>query len=120
MMFKTQFKLLAMAAMVFSLFAAAGHLHAGETKTFQITAKNYEFQPAVINVDQGDRVVLEITSTEGHHGFGIDALNINEDLPQGKTVVVEFVADKKGEFTIKCTVFCGWGHSNMKARLVVS
>ena len=39
----------------------------------------------------------EKITNEGNHGFGIDALNINKALPQGETVVVEFVADRKGE-----------------------
>lgn len=34
-------------------------------------------------------------------------------------VVIEFVASKKGEFTSKCTKFCGLGHFGMKAKLVV-
>ena len=105
---------------VFALIVFAGQVCAAETKTIQVTAKNFEFVPGVITVNQGDRVVLEITSTQGTHGFGIEALNIDKLLPEGKTVVVEFVADRKGEFTIKCTHFCGWGHRGMQAKLIVS
>lgn len=46
--------------------------------------------------------------------------NIDRVLPKGEMVTIEFVADKKGEFTISCTKFCGWGHFGMKAKLIVS
>ena len=106
--------------MVIVLLVSAGKLRAAETKTFQITAKKYEFIPGTINVNQGDKVVLQVTAVDTEHGFGISALNIDQVLPQGKTVTIEFVAEKKGEFTIKCTKFCGWGHFFMKGKLIVS
>ena len=102
------------------LLAGAGNLDAQETKTFQITAKKYDFTPGTIKVTQGDKVVLQVTATDRDHGFGIKEYNIDRALPKGKTVTIEFVADKKGEFTISCTKFCGWGHSGMKATLIVS
>ncbi len=106
--------------MAFSLLTGAGNLHAAETKTFQITAKKYEFNPDTIKVNQGDKVILQVTATDRAHGFGIKELNIDRVLPQGKTVTIEFVANQKGEFTISCTKFCGWGHFDMKAKLIVS
>ena len=41
------------------------------------------------------------------------------DIKPGKTTTVEFLADKQGEFTIFCSVFCGSGHPTMKGSLVV-
>ena len=105
---------------VIALIAGAGNLHAAETKTFQITAKKYNFIPGTIKVNQGDKVILQITAADTEHGFGIGAMNINQALPQGKTETIEFVADKKGEFTIRCTKFCGWGHFFMTGKLIVS
>ena len=105
---------------VFALLAGTGRLLAAETKTFQITAKKYEFIPDTISVKQGDEVILQVTAADREHGIGIEELNIDQALPQGETVTIEFVADKKGEFTISCTKFCGWGHFGMKAKLIVS
>jgi heme/copper-type cytochrome/quinol oxidase subunit 2 len=103
-----------------ALLAGASTLNAADTKTFKITAKKYEFIPGTIEVNQGDKVVLQVTAVDTDHGLGIRALNINHELPRGKTVTIEFVADKKGEFTIKCTKFCGWRHSSMTGKLIVS
>ena len=103
-----------------ALLAGAGTLYAQETRTFQITAKKYDYTPDTITVNQGDKVVLQVTATDRDHGFGIKAYNIDRALPKGQTVTIEFVADKKGEFIIKCTKFCGFGHFGMKAKLIVS
>ena len=45
--------------------------------------------------------------------------NVSEMLEPGKTVSVEFVADKQGTFSFFCNVFCGSGHGNMKGTLIV-
>ena len=117
-----RFRLLIFTMIVLSLFVSAGNLLAAETATkiTQISAESYTFTPGTINEKQGDRVILKVTATDKDHGFGIKAYNINEVLPKGKTVVIEFVASKKGEFTIKCTKFCGLGHFGMKAKLIVT
>jgi cytochrome c oxidase subunit 2 len=104
----------------FSLLLAAGNLFAAETKTFQIAAQRYKFSPVTINLNQEDKVVLNVTATDKDHGFGIKALNIDHELPKGRTVVIEFVAARKGEFTIHCTKFCGFGHFGIKAKLFVN
>lgn len=107
-------------AIIITLLAGVGTPYAQETKVFQITAKKYDFTPDTIKVNQGDKIVLKVTATDRDHGIGIEGYNIDRELPEGDTVTIEFVADKKGEFTIKCTKFCGLGHFNMKAILIVS
>lgn len=101
------------------LGSVAGGL-AAETKVIQMTAEKYHFTPETISVNQGDRVVLEITATDTEHGFGLAAFDIDRDLPPGQTVRIEFTADQKGEFSFKCTNFCGWGHFGMSGKLIVS
>ena len=38
----------------------------------------------------------------------------------GKTEIVEFVADKRGTFEFYCSVYCGEGHSEMEGTLIVN
>jgi len=114
------FRLLIVTLILFSSFVSAGNLFAAETKTIQMTAEKYKFTPDTITVHQGDKVILKITATDVDHGFGLKAFDINRMLPKGKTVVIEFIASKKGEFTFKCTKFCGLGHFWMKGKLIVS
>jgi cytochrome c oxidase subunit 2 len=101
------------------VFVSAGSVLADEATVIKVTAQKYHFTPETITVHQGDKVVLEVTAIDTDHGFGIAAYNINELLPKGKTVTIEFTADKKGKFTIKCTHFCGLGHFWMSGTLEV-
>lgn len=91
----------------------------GELKEFKMTAKQWEFNPSSITVNQGDNVMIEITSVDVEHGFAIREFGINADLMPGKTEIVEFIADKKGIFEFSCSVFCGEGHKHMTGTLIV-
>lgn len=88
-------------------------------KEITITAKKFEYQPNTITVNQGDIVRLRITAKDVVHGFGLPEFGVKVELPPGKTVEVEFVADKKGTFDFRCVVRCGSGHRTMKGKLVV-
>ena len=91
----------------------------GSYKEFEITAKKFKFIPLDIVVNKGDNVRLIITSTDVAHGFAMPEYGINEKLPVGEPVTIEFTADKQGTFTFLCSVFCGSGHSGMKGQLIV-
>ena len=88
-------------------------------KEFSMIAKKWQFDPSTINVKQGDKVRLKIKSIDVTHGFSLLDFNVNENLEPEKEVIVEFIADKKGEFSFFCSVFCGEGHSGMKGKLIV-
>jgi nitrous-oxide reductase len=59
------------------------------------------------------------------HGFGIEKYNVNVFLVKGTDQVVEFIADKPGTFTFRCTSFCATpdapeeNHFNMVGTFVV-
>lgn len=88
-------------------------------KEFDLIAKQWEFIPPVITVNKGDNVVLNIKSTDVAHGFKISEFNVDQKLIPGKTEVVKFIADKKGEFSFFCNVYCGADHADMKGKLIV-
>ena len=91
----------------------------GETKQFTMTAKQWEFQPPTITVNQGDLVKISIISVDVAHGFALPTFGVSTVLRPGQTTNVEFVASKVGRFTFFCTVSCGLGHSNMRGSLIV-
>ena len=92
---------------------------ASSVKEFNMVARQWDFEPSTITVSEGDTVLLHIQSVDVGHGFGLSAFGINEYLPSGQTVDVEFVADQKGTFTFACSVSCGSGHSSMRGQLIV-
>lgn len=89
------------------------------TQEFTITAQKWSFEPSEIKVKQGDQVHLTINSIDVMHGFSLNQYRISEILRLGKTIEVNFVADKTGEFTFFCSVECGQGHGSMKGTLIV-
>jgi heme/copper-type cytochrome/quinol oxidase subunit 2 len=88
-------------------------------REFHLTTRQFQYEPAEVRVKKGDRVRLNVTSTDVTHGFGIAEYRINRQTPPGQTVTIEFIADKPGRFVIYCTVFCGTGHAEHKAVLIV-
>lgn len=89
------------------------------TKQFDITAKQFEFQPSTIEVNQGDVVILKIKSIDVDHGIAIPDFGVSRTLQPGKEETIQFTADKKGTFTFFCNVLCGSGHESMTGTLVV-
>ncbi len=89
------------------------------TKRFDVTARQFEFEPGTIEVNQGDVVILKIKSIDVDHGFALPDFGVSQYLESGKDVSVQFTADKKGTFTFFCNVLCGSGHDSMKGTLVV-
>ena len=84
-----------------------------------VTAKRWEFIPDTITVKQGDVVRLSVKSIDVSHGLAIPEFGVNEFLVAGKTIEIEFVADKAGVFPFFCSVQCGAGHSTMNGQLIV-
>ena len=63
-----------------------------------------QFSVKEITVNKGDLVRLKITVTSGMHDFKIDEYNVYVDTKElNKEYVVEFTADKAGEFIYYCT-----------------
>jgi len=91
----------------------------GEIREFDIIAKQFSFEPSVIEVNEGDLVKIRIRSVDVAHSIAIPDFRISERLNPDEEVEFEFVADKVGEFNFFCNVYCGEGHSEMGGKLVV-
>ena len=103
---------------------ATGHasrtLAQGEPRVINVVAKRFTFEPARVEVTEGERVKLVISSGDGVHGVEIKKFKINKKVPRGGEVTIEFVATAAGEFSILCSEYCGDGHEDMKGMLVVA
>ncbi|MFH2067925.1 MAG: hypothetical protein ABII89_00455 [Candidatus Omnitrophota bacterium] len=64
-------------------------------------------------------VKITLASEDTTHGFMIKEYGINISAKKGEIKKVEFLADKKGTFVFRCSVFCGVGHSKMTGKLIV-
>ena len=100
--------------------AGAASSAAEAAQRFEVTASRYKFEPARIEVRQGDVVELVLRSADTEHGLAIKAYAVKVAIPKGgETVVVSFVASRPGTFPIECSEYCGSGHKRMKGELVV-
>lgn len=101
------------------LIVAGQRSPAGEVMTIEITARQFEYQPEVIRVKQGQRVRLVMRTLDVSHGLGIREYNINLKATPGDPGVIEFTADRAGRFAMFCTVYCGVGHAEHDGVLIV-
>jgi heme/copper-type cytochrome/quinol oxidase subunit 2 len=88
-------------------------------RTFHIQASRLEYTPAVLSVNPGDRVTIELTATDVVHGLSIDGYNVATTADPGQTARLTFVADRQGSFRLRCTVTCGNMHPFMIGKLEV-
>ena len=90
-------------------------------RTIEVTAKRFSFEPANIEVTEGERVRLLVKSADGVHGLQIKKFNVNKMIPRGgQPVTIEFVAAAPGKYEILCSEECGDGHESMQGTLVVT
>ncbi len=109
-------------------FTLTGHTQRGwllgEVQAFEVVSLGLSHGPVekpVIEVRQGDRVVLKLKSSDVVHGFSLKdfSIIITDGIQPGKVVLVSFIADKVGTFTFACNAICGDNHENMQGTLVV-
>jgi heme/copper-type cytochrome/quinol oxidase subunit 2 len=101
-----------------------------------MTAKDFEFDPPVIHMKVGDKVRLEVISSDRTHGLHIspfpDGAKVNtapglafifgEDcwkLKKGESVPVDIEATEPGTYSFQCCKTCGTGHKRMKGQIIV-
>lgn len=88
----------------------------GQTRTFQITAENYEFSPFNIIVNQGDKVRFVVTASDHDYEFKLKGYDIKQKVEQGVPATIDFTATKAGTFEFNSP---GMVHRSMKGTLVV-
>ena len=88
-------------------------------RVIRIEASSFEYSPSVVHVNPGDRVTLELVSTDVVHGIFLDGYNLEVQADPGQTKSLTFVADKPGTFLMRCSVTCGSLHPFMIGKLVV-
>lgn len=82
-------------------------METGDVREFSMTSYYDEqgkwFSLKEISVKKGDKVRIKVTNTKGTHDFTLDEYGIKKMTPLNEEVVVEFTADKVGEFTYYCS-----------------
>ncbi len=113
--------LIGVPAAVFSYQAL--HSRAAEAREIFVVARTVErggWSPARIVVKQGQKVRLRVLSEDVTHGFQLRHFGVNAGaIKTGTARIVEFTADKVGEFPFYCSVHCSPLHMALMGTLVV-
>jgi len=72
-----------------------------------------------LRVPLGKPVQLTMTSTDVIHSFYVPDYRVNQDILPGRYTYLWFTPDKTGEFVVFCNQYCGVGHSEMLAKIIV-
>ncbi len=93
-----------------------------DSNTFQVfsVASMWQFQPAEIYIPAGSEVDFYLTSKDVVHGFNISDKNINMMAVYGAINKTTVKFDKPGVYDIVCHEYCGVGHQNMRAQVIVN
>jgi len=107
---------LALIVLLLPVPASAGPV----THEITMVADQFAFDPPVLRVNRGDRVLLTLQAADVVHGFYLDGYGIEARVEPGISQQVEFVADRAGKYRYRCSVSCGTLHPFMIGELVVS
>ncbi|OGO30472.1 MAG: hypothetical protein A2136_02350, partial [Chloroflexi bacterium RBG_16_54_11] len=98
-------------AIIFLPFPAKASM--GTERTFRVDARQFEYEPAILAVNQGDRVTIELVAGDVVHGLSIDGYDLETTADPGQPASLSFVADKAGTYRFHCTTTCGNLHPLM-------
>lgn len=88
---------------------------------FAFINEDEEISRNALVVNAGDTVLLKIVSNDVIHGFNIPVAQITAEIdPDDKRELWIRAPDEPGKYLIQCVNYCGVGHTQMKAWLVVT
>jgi cytochrome c oxidase subunit II len=90
--------------------------------TYQVfaVASMWSFEPSEIYIPVGSEVDFFLSSKDVVHGFNIVDKNVNMMAVYGNLNKTTVKFDQPGTYEIICHEYCGVGHQNMKAQVIVN
>ena len=104
-------------AVILIIYPAPGRAGHPAERTFRVEASRYAYSRAILKVNQGDRVTLELVSNDVVHGLAIDGYNLEVIADPGQSARLTFTADRSGTFRFRCSLTCGPMHPFMIGKI---
>lgn len=114
----TNYKSLIFLFVVCSLWLAVSPAEAAE-RFFEVKARKFSYTPNIIKVNRGDTVRIRLISEDVHHGFFVDGYGVKTSAHPGMDGSLQFIADKPGRYSFRCSVTCGEFHPYMIGYMTV-
>ena len=102
-----------------SRLLAAGQEQAPNRREFTMTARDYRFTPARLEVTQDDLVKVTVQSQDVAYSLTIDEYRVSKRIPAGGSTTLEFRADRVGTFAFYSNMTSDSRHANMRGELIV-
>lgn len=83
------------------------------TRTIEVHAHRFAFEPSAISVTAGETVRLRLISDDVPHSLLVKQLNIDLTTSKSDPAEAVFKADTPGDYAGRCGRFCGSGHGRM-------
>src|SRR3990170_6715319 len=110
---------LALTGLFIALVPLPSRITAPTERHLRVEASSFEYQPAVLRANPGDRVTIELVPMDVVHGIYIDGYNLEMHTDPGQTEKLTFITDRPGTFRFRCSVTCGALHPFMIGKLQV-
>jgi heme/copper-type cytochrome/quinol oxidase subunit 2 len=88
-------------------------------REFTVTARNYLFVPALVEVMQGELVRITLHAEDQAHSFTIDEYRIAKLIPANGTTILDFQADQAGKFIFYCNFTKDSNCQHVRGELIV-
>lgn len=111
--------LLAILGLSILLIPIPGSAAAPQERVFRVEASQFAYSPAVLKVNRGDVVTIELVALDVVHGLAVDGYDVETNADPGKLSSLTFQADRQGSFRFRCTETCGNMHPFMIGKLQV-
>jgi cytochrome c oxidase subunit II len=85
----------------------------------RLVLQQFSFSPSIIRVPVNTPVVIRAVSADVVHGFLLEGTNVNAMVVPGYVTTVRVRFNHPGEYLVPCHEYCGMGHQDMWATLVV-
>jgi heme/copper-type cytochrome/quinol oxidase subunit 2 len=105
-------------------------------KDISIKARQYAYEPAKLEANMGDTLIISLASLDVVHGFYLEGYDTDAEIYPGKKKIkvrkpsegnewedadlITIVANKPGKFRYRCSHTCGTMHPFMQGELIVS
>jgi cytochrome c oxidase subunit 2 len=87
--------------------------------SFAYPGKDYAWTEEALHVPVGKQIHFKMHALDVIHSFWVPEWRIKKDNVPGITTTAIVTPDKVGTYQLVCTELCGFGHSTMRAKVVV-
>jgi cytochrome c oxidase subunit 2 len=87
--------------------------------SFAYPGKEYAYSQGVLHVPVNRQIVFKMHSQDVIHSFWVPQWRIKKDNVPGITTTAIVTPTKTGTYQLICTELCGFGHSTMRAKVIV-